>query len=81
MLGLAHPIYSINQVSLRQTITPPRLLSCIHATWRFMLFGIGLLGSLPGGTLGGTIGLQLTLGVGGPCILSRLPACRSGSPS
>ena len=62
--GIGTPIYSISQVSLRQAITPDRLLGRVNASRRFLVFGIGPLGALLGGFLGETIGLRSTLAVG-----------------
>jgi predicted MFS family arabinose efflux permease len=61
--GIGHPIYSINQLSLRQALTPDRLLGRVNASRRFVVFGIGPLGALAGGVLGQSIGLRGTLGV------------------
>jgi MFS family permease len=57
-------IYNINQVSLRQTITPDRLLGRMNATMRFLVWGVLPLGNLAGGALGEIIGLRATLFVG-----------------
>jgi predicted MFS family arabinose efflux permease len=62
-VGLSNPIYNINQVSLRQAITPDRLLGRMNATMRFLVWGTMPIGSLLGGFLGGTIGLRPTLAV------------------
>jgi predicted MFS family arabinose efflux permease len=61
--GLGAPIYSISQVSLRQALTPDRLLGRVNASRRFVVFGIGPLGALIGGVLGQWLGLRSTLGV------------------
>lgn len=57
-------VYNITQVSLRQAITPDRLLGRMNATMRFIVWGIMPLGMLIGGALGSTIGLRPTLIVG-----------------
>jgi MFS family permease len=57
-------IYSVNAVSMRQTITPDRLLGRVNATARFVATGAQPLGSLAGGALGGLIGVPMTLVVG-----------------
>lgn len=62
--SLAIPVYNINQVSLRQTITPQRLQGRMNATMRFIVWGTMPLGALFGGTLGGVIGLRGALWVG-----------------
>ncbi len=61
LFGLARPVFSINQVSLRQTITPERLLGRMNASMYFLVYGIIPLGSLLGGLLGQSLGLQRTL--------------------
>jgi MFS family permease len=70
--------YNINQVSLRQAITPARLHGRMNATMRFMVWGTLPVGSLLGGALGGAIGLRPTLWVGAlGGLLSFLPAALS----
>jgi MFS family permease len=61
LFGLARPVFSINQVSLRQAVTPERLLGRMNASIYFIVYGITPLGSLLGGVLGQSIGLQKTL--------------------
>jgi MFS family permease len=53
--------YQINVVSLRQAITPDRVLGRIGATLRFIDGASMLLGSLIGGLLGELVGLRATL--------------------
>ncbi len=62
--GLANTVYNINQVSLRQAITPDRLLGRMNASMRFLVWGTIPLGSLLGGVLGEALGLRPTLFVG-----------------
>ncbi len=57
-------VYNINQVSLRQAITPHRLQGRMNASMRFMVWGTMPIGSLIGGFLGDSIGLRPTLWVG-----------------
>jgi MFS family permease len=57
-------IYNVNQVSLRQAITPERMLGRMNATMRFIVWGTMPIGSLVGGLLGAAIGLQATIWVG-----------------
>ena len=52
------PVYNINQVSLRQAITPMRLQGRMNATMRFLVWGTMPLGGLLGGALGETFGLR-----------------------
>lgn len=63
--GIGPSLYSINQQTMRQALTPQEMLSRINATWRFLVFGMQPLGALIGGFLGGVIGLRDTLIVGG----------------
>lgn len=55
------PVYNINQLSLRQAITPARIQGRMNATMRFMVWGTLPLGAVLGGVLGSTIGLRPTL--------------------
>jgi predicted MFS family arabinose efflux permease len=57
-------IYNVNQVSLRQAITPERMQGRMNATMRFIVWGTIPIGSLLGGALGALIGLQATIWVG-----------------
>jgi MFS family permease len=57
-------IYMINDVTVRQSITPDRLLGRVNATMRMLGIGAMLLGALAGGILGETIGLRATLAIG-----------------
>jgi MFS family permease len=72
LIGFGTTMYDINQVSLRQTITPHRLLGRMNASMRFIIFGVIPIGALIGGALGGTIGLRPTLLVG--AVGSLLPS-------
>jgi predicted MFS family arabinose efflux permease len=78
-------VFSINAVSLRQSITPDRLLGRVNGTMRFIVWGSRPIGSLLGGYLGGLIGLPMTLVVGAfgmllafvPLLVSPIPRLRS----
>ncbi len=71
-------VYDINQVSLRQGITPENLLGRVNATVQFVELGATLLGSLVGGLLGGLVGVRLILAVGAAgTLLSALPLALS----
>ena len=54
-------LYAINYLSLRQAITPDRLLGRMTATMRFLTVAAAPLGSLAGGALATAIGLRATL--------------------
>ena len=56
--------WNINQVSLRQAITPPRMQGKMNATMRFIVWGTMPIGAILGGALGSVIGLQPTIVIG-----------------
>ena len=58
---LFRTIYFINDVSLRQAITPDRLLGRVNASTQLLVAGIGPLGAIIAGVLGETIGVRETL--------------------
>lgn len=62
--GLGIPVYSINQITVRQAMVPYRLLGRVNASRRFLVFGVIPLGSLAGGALGQSLGLRQALFVG-----------------
>ncbi len=64
LAGVMGPLYNINQVSLRQAITPNRVQGRMNATMRTIIWGTIPVGSIIGGLLGGTIGIVDTLYVG-----------------
>jgi predicted MFS family arabinose efflux permease len=57
-------MFNVNQLSLRQAITPERLMGRMNAVVRFMYWGTMPLGSLAGGALATVIGIRPTLFVG-----------------
>lgn len=68
VIGVANSIYNINNVSLRQALTPPELLGRMTAAMRFVSWGIMPFGAFLGGAAGERIGLHATLmmmGAGG----------------
>lgn len=58
------PIYNINQVSLRQSITPDRVQGRMNATMRTIVWGTIPIGALIGGIMGSTIGVVPTILIG-----------------
>ncbi|HKF84936.1 MAG TPA: MFS transporter [Candidatus Limnocylindrales bacterium] len=62
--GFCSTGWNINQVSLRQAITPPRMQGRMNATMRFIVWGTIPLGAILGGALGSLIGLHATIVVG-----------------
>lgn len=61
---IGNQVYNINQVSLRQAITPDRLQGRMNASMRFIVWGTIPIGSFLGGTLGSLIGVRQTIAVG-----------------
>ncbi|MDP8957148.1 MAG: MFS transporter [Actinomycetota bacterium] len=71
-------VYNVNQVSLRQAITPDRMQGRMNATVRFLVWGTMPIGAFIGGALANAIGLRTTLflaGIGG--MLVGLPVLLS----
>jgi predicted MFS family arabinose efflux permease len=65
LASFVSPIYNVNQVSLRQAITPDHLQGRVNASMRFIVWGTIPIGALLGGFLGDLIGLRPTLLVAG----------------
>jgi MFS family permease len=61
--GFGVVLYNIQQVSLRQAITPERIQGRMNAVMRFLVWGTIPLGGLTGGALASWIGLRETLWV------------------
>jgi MFS family permease len=61
--GFGSVVYNVGQVSLRQAITPQRMLGKMNATMRFIVWGTMPIGALLGGVFGDAIGLRPTLWV------------------
>jgi MFS family permease len=79
--SFAGVVYNITQVSLRQSICPPRLQGRMNATMRFLVWGTIPLGAFTGGALGSLFGLRAALWVaaaGG--ILALIPPLLSPVP-
>jgi Na+/melibiose symporter-like transporter len=63
LFSAAITVVAVNQVSLRQAVTPNHLLGRVNASRRVLVFGIQPIGALLAGALGESIGLPATLGV------------------
>jgi MFS family permease len=64
LLSFGGVVWNINQVSLRQAITPPRMQGKMNATMRFIVWGTIPPGMILGGFLGGIVGLHNTIWIG-----------------
>jgi hypothetical protein len=77
-------VFNINQLTLRQTITPPRLLGRMNSVVRFMYWSTSPAGFLIGGAIGSAYGLRpaIWIGVAGalaawiPVLFTSLPRLR-----
>lgn len=77
--------HGVNQISLRQSVTPPEMLARVSAVTRLVITGALPAGATIGGTLGSLIGLHATLVLGTiglylaavPYLLSRVDRLRS----
>lgn len=57
-------LFNVNQLSLRQAITPERLLGRMNSVVRFMYWGTMPAGAAAGGVLATVVGVRATLVVG-----------------
>ena len=73
LFGFGGTLYNIDQVSLRQAITPDRMQGRMNASMRFMVWGTMPIGSLLGGLLGTVLGLRPTLLVAGVLGMLAIP--------
>lgn len=63
--GIAYSVLSINQISLRQRITPIHLLGRVTAARRFLIFCMAPAGAAVGGWMGAHLGYEATMLAGG----------------
>ncbi len=61
--GFTTVVYNVNQVGLRQAITPNGMMGRMNATMRLIVWGTIPIGALVGGVIGTVIGLQAALWV------------------
>ena len=74
LAGFAISVYNINQITLRQTVTPDAMQGRMNATIRVLIWGTLPIGTFLGGLLGGVIGLRSTLVIAGiGSVLASLP--------
>jgi hypothetical protein len=62
--GLATVVYNVAQVSLRQAVTPARMLGRMNATMRWFVWGTIPIGGLLGGALGSLLGVREAVLIG-----------------
>jgi MFS family permease len=62
--GCGAVVYNIQQISLRQSITPERMQGRMNSVMRFLVWGPIPLGSLTGGAIASSFGLRTALIVG-----------------
>jgi MFS family permease len=70
--GFGIAIASIAAVSIRQAVTPSRLLGRMTASYRFVSYGMVALGALVGGFAGELLGLRFGLFVGAVGMLGAI---------
>jgi len=70
LIGAANAVYNINNVSLRQALTPAGLLGQMTAAMLFVTWGVMPFGALLGGYLGEVIGYPPTLAIVGTVALA-----------
>lgn len=61
---VAWPVYSINETSLRQAITPDHLLGRVNSAMHLLFWGVLPAGALAGGALAEIAGMRTTLWLG-----------------
>ncbi len=61
--NLGWDLYRVNELSVRQAITPPALLGRMNATLSFVVAGMLPLGALVGGALGEVLGVRAAISV------------------
>ncbi len=55
------PVYSINQLGIRQGVTPPHLLARVNSAAQLTFRGVLPVGALAGGALAGAMGIRPTM--------------------
>jgi MFS family permease len=76
LTGVAMMLWNVLTVSLRQRITPDRLLGRMNASYRLVGWGSMPIGALLGGVLAEAIGLRAAFGVAAVVVLAVLSGFR-----
>lgn len=75
VLGCSLMVYNVNQQSIRQSVTPDRLLARVQSGVFVLVAIAAVLGSLLGGAIGQVAGLRAAIAVGVViCLISALPS-------
>ncbi|GAA1933658.1 MFS transporter [Streptantibioticus ferralitis] len=78
LAGLCASVFNINQISLRQTLTPASMRGRMTATLRFVVWGVIPVGTFVGGALARPLGLRGVLWIAGTgSVLAGLPLLAS----
>ncbi|HEY4634342.1 MAG TPA: MFS transporter [Candidatus Limnocylindrales bacterium] len=64
LVGMSGVVYNVNQVSLRQAITPLPMQGRMNATMRFIVWGTIPIGQIVGGTIATVAGVSAAIWVG-----------------
>ena len=56
--GASISAFNVNAITLRQVVTPTRLLARMNATYRMLIWGAAPVGAVAGGLLGSAVGLR-----------------------
>jgi MFS family permease len=70
--GLTNSLWNVVAVSLRQHITPDRILGRINSSYRLVAWGTRPLGAAAGGLLGELLGLRAVFAIAAALILATL---------
>jgi MFS family permease len=70
--GLTNSLWNVVAVSLRQRITPDRILGRINSSYRLVAWGTRPLGAAAGGLLGELLGLRAVFAIAAAVILATL---------
>lgn len=75
LLGCALMVYNVNQQSIRQAVTPDRMLGRVQGALVVITAGAAAAGALAGGVIGQVYGLRAAIAVGVfICLVSALPS-------
>jgi MFS family permease len=75
VVGCALMVYNVNQQSIRQSVTPDRLLGRVQSSLFVLAATAQVAGSLTGGAIGQSFGLRAAIVIGSViCLVSALPS-------